>query len=231
MSDYIKATDFASKDSLATGSPAKVIKGAEINAEFNALQTAVATKADKNSPVFTGAPEAVTAALGTNTTQLATTAFVQAAIRAMYPIGSLYINTSNATNPATLFGFGTWILFGVGRALVCIDASNPIMDSPEEGFGRSDGVNINHTHGINDPAHTHLISQSGVFSTTNDPPFSNISRLQGSSLTSSDVNAIGNLAGYITPTLTGVSVQASGESGTNQNYQPSIAVYMWKRAL
>lgn len=46
MSNYIKATDFAAKDSLASGSPAKVIKGTELNTEFNAIQTAVATKAD-----------------------------------------------------------------------------------------------------------------------------------------------------------------------------------------
>lgn len=46
MSDYAKLTDFAAKDSLASGNPAKVIKGTEINDEFNAIVTAVATKAD-----------------------------------------------------------------------------------------------------------------------------------------------------------------------------------------
>lgn len=77
MSDYIKATNFAVKDGYTTGDPRKVVKGTEINEEFNAIATAIGTKADKNSPTFTGSPEAPTAAAGTNTTQIATTAFVK----------------------------------------------------------------------------------------------------------------------------------------------------------
>ena len=38
------------------------------------------TKADKNSPTFTGTPQAPTAPAGTNTTQIATTAFVQSEV-------------------------------------------------------------------------------------------------------------------------------------------------------
>lgn len=54
MSNYTKATDFASKDSLPTGDPSKIIKGTEINTEFANVQTAVNSKADKASPTFTG---------------------------------------------------------------------------------------------------------------------------------------------------------------------------------
>jgi hypothetical protein len=46
MSNYTKATDFAVKDSLASGNPAKVVKGTEINTEFNAIETAVNSKLD-----------------------------------------------------------------------------------------------------------------------------------------------------------------------------------------
>jgi hypothetical protein len=46
MSDYTKATDFAAKDSLPSGNAAKVVKGTEIDDEFAAIQTAVATKLD-----------------------------------------------------------------------------------------------------------------------------------------------------------------------------------------
>jgi len=45
----------------------------------NAVFDALATKADLASPALTGAPTAPTATVGTNTTQVATTAFVQAA--------------------------------------------------------------------------------------------------------------------------------------------------------
>jgi hypothetical protein len=78
MSNYSKNTNFASKDSLATGNPLKIIKGTEIDDEFNAIETSVATKADTASPAFTGTPTAPTAASGTNNTQIATTAFVTA---------------------------------------------------------------------------------------------------------------------------------------------------------
>lgn len=46
MSDYTKATDFAAKDSLPSGNAAKVVKGTEIDDEFAAIQTAIATKLD-----------------------------------------------------------------------------------------------------------------------------------------------------------------------------------------
>lgn len=37
---YTKATDFAAKDALLTGNPAKIVKGTEIDAEFNAIAAA-----------------------------------------------------------------------------------------------------------------------------------------------------------------------------------------------
>lgn len=78
MSSYTKSTDFASKDALLTGNPLKVVKGTEIDDEFNAIQTAVNSKADTNSPDLSGTPTTTTAPSATNTTQIASTAFVQA---------------------------------------------------------------------------------------------------------------------------------------------------------
>lgn len=54
MSNYTKATDFAAKDALASGNPNKVVKGTEIDAEFEAIETALSTKANTASPTFTG---------------------------------------------------------------------------------------------------------------------------------------------------------------------------------
>lgn len=54
MSNYTKATNFASKDSLASGNPLKIVKGTEIDTEFNSISTAIATKADLASPTFSG---------------------------------------------------------------------------------------------------------------------------------------------------------------------------------
>lgn len=53
MSNYTKSTNFATKDALASGNPLKIVKGTEIDTEFNNIATAVATKADLVSPTFT----------------------------------------------------------------------------------------------------------------------------------------------------------------------------------
>lgn len=80
------------------------------------IYTSINNKLPINSPQMTGIPTAPTAADGTNTTQLATTAFVAAAISNLvkgtgnpidsYPPGTIYIS-ENSTSPASLFG-GTW---------------------------------------------------------------------------------------------------------------------------
>lgn len=53
MSNYTKTTNFAAKDSLPSGNPAKIVKGTEINTEFDNIAVAIATKADLISPSFT----------------------------------------------------------------------------------------------------------------------------------------------------------------------------------
>lgn len=47
MSDYTKTVDFAAKDALATGDANKLAKGTEVGTEFDNIETAIATKANK----------------------------------------------------------------------------------------------------------------------------------------------------------------------------------------
>ena len=54
MSNYTKTTNFTAKDTLPTNSAAKIIKGTDFDIEFDALVTAVASKANSASPTFTG---------------------------------------------------------------------------------------------------------------------------------------------------------------------------------
>jgi hypothetical protein len=54
MSNYTKTVNFAAKDSLPSGNPAKIIKGTEIDTEYNNIASAVQTKSDIASPTFTG---------------------------------------------------------------------------------------------------------------------------------------------------------------------------------
>ena len=72
MSNYTKTTDFEAKDSLPTGDSGKIIRGAEFETEFDAISTAIATKADTAGPTFTGTATFATISDGT----IAVTAFV-----------------------------------------------------------------------------------------------------------------------------------------------------------
>ena len=78
MSDYTLAVNWSGKDALSDSDSAKVISGADFNSEFMTIRTAVNSKADIASETLTGTPLAPTASASTNTTQIATTAFVQA---------------------------------------------------------------------------------------------------------------------------------------------------------
>jgi hypothetical protein len=226
VSNYTKSTNFATKDALASGNPLKIVKGTEIDTEFNNIATAVATKADLASPTFTGTPTlptgtvAVTQSAGNNTTAIATTAFVQAAIALLYPVGSIYTNATVSTNPATLLGFGTWTAFGAGRVMVGFDSGNALFDTAEETGGSADAITVSHTHTATstDSGHTHGISPP-AWSTGSD-----LAQMSGSYSFGTQLTATQSSTANITTT-----VASAGSSGTNANYQPYITVYMWKR--
>jgi hypothetical protein len=244
MSNYVKATNFATKDTLPTGDSNKIVKGTEIDNELNAISGAVSSKADLASPTFTGSPAAPTAASGTNTTQLATTAFVTAALQAVYPVGSIYVNASSSTNPATLLGFGTWTAFGAGRVMVGLDASDALFDTAEETGGSKDAIVVSHTHTLtgttdSEAAHQHFIATNGeVGGGEGSLNASNYMIRRGSygsdynyDFTSTGTEAnIGRTsnAGAHDHTVSGTTASA-GSSGTNANVQPFIVVRMWKR--
>lgn len=96
MSNYVKATNFTAKDSLPSGNSGKIVKGTELDTEFTAIASAISSKADLNSPSLTGTPTGPTAAATTNTTQLATTAFVRGEINALGTIGTMAAQNANA---------------------------------------------------------------------------------------------------------------------------------------
>ena len=230
MSNYTKSTNFATKDALASGNSLKIVKGTEIDTEFNNIATAIATKADLASPTFTGTPTlptgtiSVTQSNGNSSTAIASTAFVQAAIALLYPVGSIYTNATVSTNPATLLGFGTWTAFGAGRVMVGFDSGNALFDTAEETGGSADAIVVSHTHTatstVTDSGHSHNIG-ADVNQAANGAGRNGVS---------------GNPATGPQPTstvTTGITVAttnaSTGSSGTNANYQPYITVYAWKR--
>lgn len=221
MSDYTKSTDFASKDALPSGNSAKIVKGTEIDTEFNNIAIAVATKADLASPGFSGSPTAPTQSVGDNSGKLATTGFVQEALSALYPVGSIYTNAAVSTNPATLLGFGTWSAFGAGRFMVGLDAGNAAFDTAQETGGSADAIVVSHTHSasssVSDPGHSHSL---GFQNTTIDQNAGSAGLVrQGSS----------NTGTASTNISVSTSIGTTGSSATNANLPPYIVVYMWRR--
>lgn len=240
MSEYVRVYNLTVKDSLPTGDSGKVIKGTELDVELNAVAAAISSKADSNSPTFTGTPAAPTATYGTNTTQLATTAFVQAALQAMYPVGSVYINATVATNPATLLGFGTWVTVGDGKVLVNQDTADTDFDVLGETGGSKSSVSSHthtyssttgsggsHSHSINDPSHAH--------------GYTVVSTVAGTISYGGGGPGIGGVGSTTAASGTGISINGVSDhthsvSGTtastgysNGNLQPYCVVRMWKR--
>lgn len=230
MSNYVQSTNFATKDNLSPGDPLKIVKGTEINTEYANIATAVATKADLASPTFTGTPTlptgtiSVTQSPGNSSTAISTTAFVQAAIALLYPVGSIYINATSSTNPGTLLGFGTWTAFGAGRVPVGFDSGNALFDAAEETGGAADAALVTHTHTatstVTDPGHIHSITISGTLQGATSG---------GGVVNTGSTNTNSAVTGVTVATTT--AAPAGAVSATNANYQPYITVYMWKRTV
>lgn len=187
------------------------------------LQYQVALRAPIESPALTGTPTAPTAVYGANTTQIATTAFVQAAMQAIYPVGSIYINASDNTNPADLFGFGTWIEYGGGRVLVGQTSLDASFDQIGETGGSKDAALVSHTHqaAVSDPGHTHAQQTPREFRGTRFTDASGQDTWEG----------YGFFGDRTASSNTGVSVINSieGVSAANANLPPYVVVKMWRR--
>lgn len=126
-------------------------------------------------------------------------------MKLVYPIGTIY-TTIVATNPATVFGFGTWVAFGAGRVPVGLDSGDTDFDTVEETGGEK-------THTLTEAeiaAHTHPLTR---FPTTTG----------GSSGFTADTSMSG------TPAAVTQITGSAGGGGAHNNLQPYIVVYMFKR--
>ena len=205
MANYDLAVSWSGKDALADSDANKVISGADFHTEFTAVKAAVNTKADINGSA-SEAFAATTASVGTDTTQVATTAFVGAALTAatinalVYPVGSIYFNAAVATNPATLLGFGTWAAYGGGRVMVGVHSSGTF-----DGLNETGGAETHTLTTAEMPAHTHTYGKS---TTTENMSIHDISGLRGAAT---------------------ANTGSTGGGDAHNNLQPYITVYMWKR--
>lgn len=233
MANYTKATDFAAKDALTTGDPAKIVKGTEIDSEFNAIATAINSKANTASPTFTGTPAAPTAAAGTNTTQLATTAYVLAN---GVPSGSILMWSGTiATIPS-----GWYLCDGTNgtpnltnKFVIGADADDggaaktSITGSATQTGGSKDAIVVEHSHGLSAATTSTTTSLTGTLKAGKpngatgivSGVFGQADGGDGSQATGAEytINANHN------HTLSG-NTDSAGSSGTNANLSPYFAL-------
>ena len=134
-----------------------------------------------------------------------------------YPVGSIYISTSN-TNPSTIYG-GTWERYGRGKTLVGLNESETEFSTINKTGGEK-----THTLTINEmPSHNHQIGSgdgsNGLI--IGSAPESNI--LVGVNNYYIKYDGVGN------GPSTYLNTYNVGGSSAHNNLQPYITVYMWKR--
>ena len=223
MSDYTLAVTWSGKDALSDSDAGKVISGDDFNSEFTTIRTAVNSKADIASETLTGTPLAPTAAGGTNTTQIATTAFVTTAVAALtaaaYPVGAIFTTTTAYADSAAVvaaIGGTTWAAFGGGKVLVGLDSGDTDFDAASETGGSKTASGTTGSHSLSTaemPAHTHTYTLAAGTS--------------GAGFQSSVDNQIVTQSG----SSTGSTGGGGGHTHTlaNSIVQPYIVVYFWKR--
>ena len=203
MSNYNLQVSWSGKDALSDSDSDKVISGGDFNTEFTAVKTAVNSKAELNgsaSETFS----AVTAASGTSTTQVATTAFVASATSAAaYPVGAIFTTVTAYANSAAVvaaIGGTTWVAFAAGKMLIGLDSGDTDFDTVEQTGGAK-----THTLTIDEmPAHTH-----GYEGHLNIHP--------------------GATDGGSAQAPTAKTSDSTGGGTAHSIMNPYIAVYMWKR--
>jgi hypothetical protein len=240
MSNYSKTTDFAAKDALTTGNANKIVKGTEIDDEFDAIQTAVNSKANANSAALTGTPTAPTADAATNTTQIATTAFVATTFAAKASpalTGTPTAPTADAATDTTQIATTAFVqaaaalLYPVGSIYSNVAvATNPAtllgfgtwtafgagrvmvgLDGDDEDFD---------TVGETGGAKTHTL-------TTSEMPAHTHTYVEDYS-----TNAYGpNATGIIKDGTRSKNTGSTGGGTAHNNLQPYITVYMWQRTV
>lgn len=159
----------------------------------------------------------------------------------IYPVGSIYTNATNAANPSTILGFGTWTKFGEGRVLVGVNSSDADFGSA----GATGGVKEVTLTNAQLPNHTHVIDPPNVGTSASGnhnhkmPIYSgNAGQGTGGDIRGANINSnalsnynttdAGNHAHTVDiPPFTSGGSGGGGQSHTNM--QPYVTVFMWRR--
>lgn len=175
----------------------------------------VANAATFNDPVDETSLELITSGTNLGKLQIKDAGVTAAklatdALELAYPVGSIYMNASDATDPATLLGFGTWATFGAGKVPVGIDATDDDFDIVGSGTN-TNGTTGAKTHTLitsEMPAHNHTYVRKGT--------------TIGGSTQGGDPNSVGQFTD---------NTSTTGGGAAHNNLQPYIVVHMWTRTV
>ena len=149
----------------------------------------------------------------------------------LFPIGSIYSNYSDSTNPNTLLGFGTWVALGA-TMLAGYKVGDAYFGTPMGTGGSTDAVSVTHGHTatssttttILDGGHSHPFTASV---NAYGPRGGSGSEYWGATASGSNTGAV--TANITASSSTSTTVASSGESGVGKNLPPFTTVYLWRR--
>ena len=126
-------------------------------------------------------------------------------IMQMYKVGDLYL-TTNTAEPQVILGYGTWVRFGEGRALVGVSTK---ANDPDwtKGVASQYGE------------YEHQLTESEMPSHTHDLNY-NVGNIDGVGNPSTDNDSMYKSF---------IKTEVSGEDKPHNNVQPSITVFVWRR--
>ena len=146
-------------------------------------------------------------------------------LQTVFPVGSIY-TTTNGTNPASLFGFGTWEQIP-GRMILGVSGSHPVgQTGGEEAHTLSIAETPAHNHSRGSMNITgHFVSDDeclnvgGAFSIGNAYPYDATSKTSGGAriINFNAANAWSGETSYV------------GGNGAHNNMPPFYAAYIWRR--
>lgn len=173
------------------------------------------TKTTLSGGAITIAPNAITS-----------TEIAQSFLDKIYPIGSIYTNATDSTNPGTLLGFGTWVQFAAGRMMLGLGEGTDTRGDTVN-FTSVGDTSGEYQHVLTNgemPQHDHVANRD-TYGTPNLLLRRN----------SDGAGSVGNLDFTVgEPGLRGSDIgfpEIEGNNEAHNNMPPYIVVYMWKRTV
>lgn len=163
-------------------------------------------------------------------------------LRKAWPVGSVFLSVVD-TDPATLFGFGTWSQIAGGKFLVGQTASDSDFNAAEEtGGSKTSAALLAHTHTVTDPGHNHTqdahnhtqnAHQHGMAEGTTDGSGNFMDRSNAAAAASALTDAATATNNAATATnqanTTGLTVNSAGSGDSFPILPPYLVLYIWKR--